>query len=708
MKIRLLILAILLSLCSRAQVKVSGTVVGSSGKPVAGANVFIQGSYDGCTTDSLGQFQFKTRLTGQQILVASFVGFEAQNIKLNIRADNLTLKISLSETENELNEVVINAGTFEASDQKKAVILKPMDVALTAGANGDIFNAFSTLPGSEKVGEEGRLFVRGGEANETKTFMDGLLVSTPYYSKMPDLPTRGRFSPLLFNGSVFSTGGYSAEYGQALSSIVALNTVALEPKNSASFSLLTVGTQGSYAQRWNNTSLAFTGELLHSGLTDKLFRQNVDWMKDPFNTGSTIMFRHKTGRTGMIKAFGSFNYNTSSLRYNNFQESLLQDILLKNNNVYVNTTYNGMRGEKWMIYSGVAGNIDTENTSVNRDLILTTKKTGQVKVSLTNFTAKQLTTKMGAGLIFYDYRQKINMNGNYVLPFSNSLLFSFIESEVKIARLVALRAGVRSEYNSLIKNLKIMPRLSAAVKTGKSSQLSMAFGEFYQNPEDDYLKFTSSLSPEKATHSILTYQYKEGSHTLRIEAYYKKYSNLIKYKEEYSPERGNYTNNGSGYARGIDIFWRNQQQLGKNDYWITYSFIDSKRNYRDFPEAATPYFVSKHNLSVVYKRFFMNINSFVAATYSFASGRPYFNPNNPDFMADRTKDYNDVSIGLTHILYLFNTQTVVHLIVDNVFGFNNIYGYSYSNIPDSRGVYHSQPITPSFKQMAVGLISFQL
>jgi hypothetical protein len=186
------------------------------------------------------------------------------------------IRIILKESVSELNEVVINSGTFEASDKKKSVMLRPIDIALTAGANGDIFGAFGTLPGSHRVGEEGRLFVRGGESYETKTFMDGMLIQTPYFSKMPDLPTRGRFSPLLFNGAVFSTGGYSAEFGQALSSVVALNTTALEPENKSSISLLTVGAQGSHARRWENTSVALTGELLHTALTNKIFRPDIN------------------------------------------------------------------------------------------------------------------------------------------------------------------------------------------------------------------------------------------------------------------------------------------------------------------------------------------------------------------------------------------------------------------------------------------------
>ncbi len=701
------ILFLFLTFQLSAQVEISGTVFSENNETVPGANVFIQNSYDGTTSDSLGNFRFTTDLTGEQTLIVSFVGYQTKAVELNISEAVQNLKIILKEEVSELNEVVINAGTFEASDKKKSVLLKPMDIALTAGANGDVFGAFGTLPGTQKVGEEGRLFVRGGEAYETKTFMDGMLVNSPFYSKMPDLPTQGRFSPLLFNGSVFSTGGYSAEFGQALSSVVDLTTTALEPETKSNISILTVGFQGSHSHRWENTSLAVTGELLHTGLSNRLFPQNVNWIKEPVISGSTLLFRHKTSETGMIKTFGSFSYNSSSLLYDNFEESKFQDLALTNYNAYLNTTYNEMLNEKWMINTGVSVNVDNDKIILENSPINTVKKSGQLKAVFTNYTTQKITTKIGADWIGYDYSQAIQMNGDFNLGFSNRQLSSFIESEIKINHILAVRAGFRAEYSSLIQKPEWMPRLSAAVKTGKNSQFSAAFGTFCQNPEDDYLKFADELKPEKATHSILTWQYKKGTKSFRFEAYNKNYSNLVKYSEEFSAEPGNYTNTGSGYSRGIDIFWRDQKEFGKSDYWISYSFIDSKRNYRDFSEQATPHFVSSHNLSVVYKRFFTPIQSFVSATYSFASGRPYFNPNNPDFMSDRTKTYNDLSVGFTHIMYLFNTQTVMHLIVNNAIGFNNVFGYTYSNTPDESGIYPRQAITPASKRMAVFLISFQ-
>lgn len=702
------LICLFLSISASSQVEISGTVISGKGIPVNGANIYIDGRYDGCTSDSLGNFSFRTDLSSPQQLIISFVGFETFSTILNSGDKTAGLKIVMKEVAGEIDEVVINAGTFEAGGRKKSVVLTPLDVALTPGANGDVFGAFSTLPGSQKVGEEGRLFVRGGEGYETKTFMDGMQVHTPYFSKMPDLPTRGRFSPLLFSGSVFSTGGYSAEFGQALSSIVALNTNALEPEDKSSISVISVGLQGSHARRWKNTSLALTGEMIHTGLSNKIFRQNVEWIKEPFLTGSTLMFRHKTGENGMIKSFVGFSYNSSSLRYNNFREADLQDLTLNNSNVYFNTTYNDMIGENWMVQTGLAWNTDVENTKLGDGFVKTVKEGGQVKACFTHFMTEKIQFKTGSDFVFNDYRQLIEMDGEYRLPFTNNQLSAFVEIELKVSGKFAVRAGGRAEYSSLPDKITLMPRISSALKSGKFSQFSLAFGTFYQNPEDDYLKFSPSLMPEKAIHSILTFQFKKDSKTLRLEAYSKKYSGLVKFTDEYSIEPGNYNNSGSGYSNGFDVFWRDQKPFGKSDYWISYSWNDSQRNYRNYPVQSAPYYASEHNLSVVYKKFFTKVNLFGAATYAFASGRHYYNPNNPVFMGDMTRPYNDLSLSITHITYLFNTQTVIHLVVNNVPGFKNIFGYTYSESSNSRGIYEEKPITPPSKRMAVLLISFQL
>ena len=113
----------------------------------------------------------------------------------------------------------------------RGAVMSSLDIATTAGSNADITAALKTLPGTQQVGEQEGLFVRGGTGQETKQFIDGSLVNNPYYTSVPDISTRGRFSPFLFKGTVFSTGGYSALYGQALSSVVLLESIDLPERS---------------------------------------------------------------------------------------------------------------------------------------------------------------------------------------------------------------------------------------------------------------------------------------------------------------------------------------------------------------------------------------------------------------------------------------------------------------------------------------------
>ncbi|MDO8928454.1 MAG: TonB-dependent receptor, partial [Bacteroidota bacterium] len=306
----LFILSVLLLLQMNAisQVIISGKVTDEKKLPLAGANVFLQETYDGTTADSLGNFSFTTNRKGAHYLSVTFIGYKPFLRKLDLDSPKtIILNIVLQESDDQIDEVVINAGAFEAGDEKKAVILRMFDVATTPSAQGDIFGALGTLPGVQKVGEDGRVFVRGGEGYETKTFMDGMLVSSPYMSKMPDMPTRGRFSPLLFSGTLFSTGAYSAEYGQALSSIVDMKTNSVETEDQSSISIMTVGVMASTTKCWEKSSLSLSGDYVTGALSNAINKQQVDWLKSPVGVDGTVMYRQKTSKTGLYKVFGTFN-----------------------------------------------------------------------------------------------------------------------------------------------------------------------------------------------------------------------------------------------------------------------------------------------------------------------------------------------------------------------------------------------------------------
>ena len=220
-----------------AQKNIHGKVTDQRGNALPGANVFLKGTYDGGTTDANGDFAFQTSESDTATISASYVGFDVFEQKVSLKENMPAMSIKLEELANELNTVVITAGAFEASDDKRMAMLKPLDIVTTAGAAADITGAMQFLPGAQRVGEQEGLFVRGGSGQETKVVIDGMIVQNPFFSSLPDVQSRGRFNPFMFKGTSFSTGGYSAQYGQALSSVLLLNTTDKVSNNGLGISL---------------------------------------------------------------------------------------------------------------------------------------------------------------------------------------------------------------------------------------------------------------------------------------------------------------------------------------------------------------------------------------------------------------------------------------------------------------------------------------
>ena len=182
---------------AHGQTTISGKVMDKKAG-LGGVSIVLVDTYDGTTTDSTGQFSFATTEKGNFKISATAIGYKPFIQDITIGTENIQLDILLKEEITELKAVVITAGSFEASDSKRGTVLDSIDIATTASANADVTAALKTLPGAQQVGESEGLFVRGGTAGETKTFIDGTLVNNFFYSSVPNVAQRGRFSPFIF------------------------------------------------------------------------------------------------------------------------------------------------------------------------------------------------------------------------------------------------------------------------------------------------------------------------------------------------------------------------------------------------------------------------------------------------------------------------------------------------------------------------------
>ncbi|MEQ8303561.1 MAG: TonB-dependent receptor [Cyclobacteriaceae bacterium] len=678
---------ILSALATKAQTKVSGTVRGEDGTPIPGANVFIQDSYDGASTSLDGSFEFSTSELGERTLLATFVGYKSRARLVTLGGSTISIHIVLKEDINQLDAVVISAGSFTAGEENRRTILKALDIATTAGATADIAGALNTLPGTQKVAESGRLFVRGGDGNETKTFIDGMAVLDAYNPTPANTPSRGRFLPFMFKGTSFSTGGYAAEYGQALSSALVLNSKDKAELNQTDIGILSVGADVAHTQVWDKSSLSAKVQYTDIRPYFNLINQEIDWIKPPVSFEASSAFRQETGDSGSIKFFGNFSRSTYSL----FNHDILdpqrkQAVELTNNYGYGNVSVLQALNPKWSIRGGFSYNL-IENDVLLEEVPLAEREQGtHLKVVLENSLTDKVELKFGVEQLGQDYKaSRLTDTQQFeTLRFTTPITAVFTEGEALFSKKFVGKIGVRAEYNGLVDQVGVDPRISLAYKPFQNGQFAFAFGQFRQTPDNDYVRLNNNLLDEKSQHFILNYQVVNDRRTFRTEVYYKKYSRLVSF-ESGDPLAS--TSTGDGFAKGFELFWRDNKSIKNVDYWVSYSYLDTERNYLDFPTASTPTFASKHNFSFVYKHFVKEIKSQLGFTYSYTSGRPYNDPNLDQFNSQRTPFYQDLSMNIS---YLPKPFLIIHFSATNLLGRDNIFGYEYSALPDAGGVYQSR------------------
>jgi len=712
-----LILLLLTWIASSAQTTVSGKVKDAKGRLVNGASIAIKDSYDGGTSDSTGQYRFKTTEKGEQTLLVTSIGYKLYEQKVNLSGASITVDVLLKEEPNELTAVVITAGTFEASDTKRATVLNPIDIVTTASANADITSAIKTLPGAQQVGESEGLFVRGGTAQETKVFIDGTLVNNFFFSSVPDIAQRGRFSPFIFKGTVFSSGGYSALYGQALSSALILESIDLPDQSSASLGISTVGLSAGYQQlsKKKNASWGISYNYTNLVAYFAVIKQRIDNFHTPEFHNGDFNFRVKTSKTGMLKFYGYFNYSNLGVRRTDIDSGDLKNAFkLTNFNVYANLSWREKLGKKWKLYMGTSYSDNTDK--INNELQNQNNepqhieddpyggKSFQAKSygSLAQIRAVLERRLYGLSAIRFGgeymyFKDRTDFTNQFVPKSLNTtddhFQAAFAETDIYVTNDIAAKVGGRVEQSSLLDKANIAPRISVAYKLTDKAQASLAYGVFYQKPEKDYFLrgYTyDNLAYTKATHYIANVQKVTRDYTLRVEAFYKKYNELTKtFTSKGSNIIDSVGGGGFGHAKGIELFWRDRKTFKNVDYWISYSYLDTKRDYLNYPYAIQPNFAATHTASLVVKKFVTKLKTQFNGSYTFASGRPYYNIRYDNGTAKftiaeqgKTIPYHSMSFSVNYLPNIGKQgakQFAVWVFsVNNVIGNNQVFGYNFS------------------------------
>src|SRR6218665_1848915 len=707
------LLFLLIGISIWSQITISGKVTYKN-KALKDINVTLKDTYDGATSDANGNYSFTTTETGDKILVFSGQDYDEIELPVKIEGKDIAKDANLKQQISEINAVVITAGSIEASDKKRATaLLTPLDVYTTAGANGQISSALGYLPGVQKVGESEGLFVRGGTGAETKIFMDGNVVNNYFTNSVPGIAGRDRFNTSLFKGNVFSSGGYSAVYGQALSSVLILESVDLPETTSFDFGVSPIFLSANY-QKLNQKKTAswgVAGSYSNLGLMGKLFNFNTDFDKYPQGYGFDGNFRIKTKKGGFIKYYGSVDENKMAVG----SESLEPDsdknmVSLKGQNMYHNLSYREKFG-KYLLNIGTSytynssdlnfatflNNVEQSNTPINnKSNYINAKAVIERKINRASIL------RAGFELNNADENMKY---GTFERNYKDLISSAFAETDLIFTNDLTAKIGARTEHSSYLDKWNFSPRAALAYRISKDWTTSFAYGIFYQNPESKYL-YSKNFDFQRADHYIFQVQKNADGRSLRFEAFYKRYDDLIK-TTSVAPTSSTATNNqyyqvandngGKGYAKGIELFWRDKKTFKDIDYWLTYSYLDSKREFLNYPFSLAPNFASKHTFNAVAKKFVMDWKTGFNLSYTYSKGRPYYNIMTKEdngklinFVDDsgKLKDYSGLNFSINYVPSIGKKDsksfTVFVLSINNILGNKNVYGFNYSSDGASR------------------------
>ncbi|MBM3855908.1 MAG: TonB-dependent receptor, partial [Verrucomicrobia bacterium] len=241
-----ILLAILAAVPLQAQ-PLRGLIRSAEGGPIPGANVFVLETLEGALTDSIGRFRFTPSAGRPLTLLVKRIGF-VESRRIITDADTALLTITLERASASLTPITVRAGAYTAGEERGAT-LTPLEVVTTPGTSADINRAIQLLPGVQAVDDGTALFVRGGDYTETKVFMNEAQLLNPQQLLTPTGTFVGTVDPFQLEGIYFSSGGFGARYGNALSGVVGLRTRGEAPRHAGTIGAGLAATSADVALR---------------------------------------------------------------------------------------------------------------------------------------------------------------------------------------------------------------------------------------------------------------------------------------------------------------------------------------------------------------------------------------------------------------------------------------------------------------------------
>ena len=685
---------------------VKGVVLDHDGKPVEFANVNVRALKRGAVADDQGRFSLELP-DGPALLEVSQIGYEMARVPLAAAGASAPLRIVLADQPVPVAEVSVEASSFGRTGKSEGAVVRRMDVYMTPGGAGDIFQALRALPGITAPTEGAALYVRGGDPRETIIRVDGAEIGHPYHYEGASGGLFGIIDTYMLKSAFFSSGGFNAKYGGAMSGVLDIETQ--DPMN-----LRTVGVSanvvgGGFSSTWallpDKLSALVSVNRSSTALLFRLYGSNRDYESAPasFNGVGKLLYRYSpSGRLSVFDIVSSERLSVianplnvrelyTSDAANHFVALHLQDAIAGRVAVTANLTTQRYRSD-WA-FSDFRSHQAERTTQGLLDFSWPlgprhelafggswrrrgTERSGEAAADSTDLGA-------GAPVRRFESAAVSREPGFY------------LEDKLRVWGPLYATVGGRLDASPTTHAWLFDPRAALAWRVDGHQTLRVAAGRYHQLPNVDQLDplyGNPSLAPAHADHVIAGYEWKSDFGNVRLEGYRKDYRDLALTDSTTWWRAG-----GTGFARGLDAFVQGTYKYLNG--WVSYGYLESKRREGDDPRELPSVYSVRHSVTVV-GEFALSSKWHSGLRYTHTSGHPYtpvvgatfdgarnvWKPVYGENQSAMMPDYDRVDLRMTRLFSLpraggvpASNVCVLYAECMNILGTPNILDYSYNS-----------------------------
>jgi hypothetical protein len=639
------------------QATLYGAVTDSlSGDPLAGANVRLEDTSTGAPTDPDGSYEIDGIAPGRYTVVASYLSYRSKRRTVTLEAgERRRLDVALAPQNMEIEEITVQDERAEAEGRNVGVAeLSAREIKnLPTVLEPDVFRALQLLPGVKSSSDfSSGLYIRGGSPDQTLILLD----ETPVYSPSHFFGFFSLFNPDAIGNVRLYKGGFPAEYGGRIGSVVDLqNKSGSRNETSGKLSLGLLASRasaqgphplgGSWMVAVRRSTLepllGYLNDLDVDGIPNSFYFYDVNVKTDvQLTERDRLAASAYSGRDALQLAFGAqqaqidltYGNSIGSVRWSHrFSEKLFSDVWLTGSDYRSRPSFE-------IAGTPIESSVDVQNLGVQGELAYLPNDRHTLEAG---FQAGQLASSYVTEFNVTDGAADNQNQSNNPLAGESWYANVFAQETYRPTSLWKLRGGLRASFFGDGNYARLAPRLSVEHRPRSNVRLQAAYGRYYQYPKlstrgsfsgfDYWLLAAEGVPPAWGNQFVAAVKTTpfEG-YKADVEAYYRTMNDLFELSPFVSDPSGQpypqVLHFGGGYATGLEVFL--EKTSGRVGGFVSYALGRTRWRFDDIKGG--DYFPPKHDRThdlTAVLRYDFAPSWRATVVFNYATGQAYTRPS---------------------------------------------------------------------------------